>query len=130
MERLGCLTKFLNMVIKLHKDQRGQVRLNSDLSGLFPIVNGVKQGCVLAPTLFSIFFGMMLKQGQEDLNNDGAVYIRYRLYGSLFNLRRLHVHTKTLLYSDLPHRKSSVAPNFLLCTGCPALRTRGHLEED
>jgi len=96
MERLGCPPKFLSMVIQLHNDQHGQVRLNSDLSEPFPIVNGVKQGCVLAPTLFSIFFSMMLKQATEDLDDDEAVYIRYRLDGSLFNLRRLHAHTKTL----------------------------------
>ena len=42
---------FLSMVIQLHKDQRGQVRLNSDLSWSFPIVNDMKQGCVLASML-------------------------------------------------------------------------------
>ena len=39
---------------------------------------------------------MILKQVREDLDDDGPVYIRYRLDGSLFNLRRLHAHTKTL----------------------------------
>ena len=39
---------------------------------------------------------MMLKQVTEDLDEDGAVYIHYRFDGSLFNLRRLHAHTKTL----------------------------------
>ena len=29
-----------------------------------------------------------------------------------------------------PHRKSLAVPNILLCRGCPALRTRDHLEED
>ena len=96
MERLGCPPKFLNMVVQLHEDQNGQIRLNSDLSQTFPIINGVKQGCVLAPTLFTIFFSMMLKQATEDLDDEDAVYIRYRLDGSLFNLRRLQAHTKTL----------------------------------
>ena len=95
--------KFLSVVIQLHKDQRGQVRLNSDLSGSFPIVNGENQGGILAPTLFSIFFSMMLKQVIEDLNDDGAEYIRYHLDGSLFNFMRLHAYTKTLeqLFCDL-----------------------------
>ena len=61
MERLGCPPKFLSMVVQLHEDQQCLVRLNSELSEPFPIANGVKQGCVLAPTLFSIFFSMMLK---------------------------------------------------------------------
>ena len=77
--------------------------MNSNFSGSFPIVNGMKQGCVLAPTLFSIFFSMMLKLVTEDLDDDSAIYIYYYLDGSLFNLRRLHAHTKTLeqLFCDL-----------------------------
>ena len=103
MECLGCPPKFLSMVIQLHKDQRGQVRLNSDLSRPFPIINGMKQGCVLATTLFSIFFSIILKYAIEDLDNNGAVYIHYHLDGNLFNLRRLYTHTKTLkqLFCDL-----------------------------
>ena len=96
MERLGCPQKFLNVVIQLHEDQRGQVRLNSDLSEPFPITNGVKQGCVLAPTLFTIFFSIFFKQATDDLDDEDGVYIRYRLDGSLLNLRRLQAHTKTL----------------------------------
>ena len=38
----------------------------------------------------------MLKQFIEDLEDVGTVYIRYRLDSSLFNLRRLLAHTKTL----------------------------------
>ncbi|CAH1249728.1 Hypp8672 [Branchiostoma lanceolatum] len=96
LERLGCPPKFLNMVIQLHEQQRGQVRSSNDLSEHFPVSNGVKQGCVLAPTLFTIFFSMMLQQATEDLGDEDGIYIRYRTDGSLFNLRRLQAHTKTL----------------------------------
>ena len=78
---------------------------NGSLSGSFPISNGVKQGCVLAPTLFSNFFGIMLREAKEDLPD--GVYICFRTGGSLFNLRRLLARTKTieehtteLLFSD------------------------------
>ena len=83
------------MITQLHEDQQGQVRLNSDFSKPFPIVDGVKQDCVLATTMFSILFSMMLKQAMKDLDDEHAVYIRYRFNGSLFNLRRLQAHTKT-----------------------------------
>ena len=65
MECLSSPLNFLGMV--MHKDQRGQVRLKSDLSGSFSIVNGMKQGCVLSPTLFSLFFSIMLKQATYTL---------------------------------------------------------------
>ena len=107
LERLGCPPKFLQMVIQLHENQRGQIRLNGDLSEPFPISNGVKQGCVLAPTLFSLLFSMMVRQATEELDDEDGVYVRYRLDGSLFNLRRLQAHTKTqerliqdLLFAD------------------------------
>lgn len=111
LKRFGCPLKFLQMVIQLHENQCSQVRLNGDLCKPFPISNSVKQGCVLAPTLFSIFFSiffsMMLKQATVDLDVDEGVYIRYHLDGSLFNLWRLRAHKKTqerlirnLLFAD------------------------------
>ena len=87
--------KFLSMIIQLHENQHGQIRLNSDLYKPFPFVNGVEQECVQAPTLFSILFSMMLKQAMEGLDGEDAIYIHYRFDGCLFNLRRLQAHTKT-----------------------------------
>ncbi|CAE1140566.1 unnamed protein product [Acanthosepion pharaonis] len=83
------------------QNRRNQVRLNSDLSVPFTIVNCVKQGCVLALTLFSIFLSMMLKLATEYLDDDNAVYICYRLDGNLFNIRRLHPTQRLdLLFAD------------------------------
>ena len=66
----------------------GQVKHNGALSNSFPIANGVKLGCVLAPPLFSILFR------KEDLVD--GIFIRFRTDGSIFNLRRLLAHTKTI----------------------------------
>ena len=131
------------MIIQLQKAQRVLVRLNRDLSGTSPIVNGVKQGCVLAPTLFGIFFSMMFKQDIEDLDDDGARYIRYCYYSTAVCLTSGDCITPQITRAAVPwpllcwqccpprpHRKSPAAPNFLLCRGCPALRTRGQLKED
>ena len=71
------------------------IRLNGNLSEPFPISNSRKESCVLAQTLFSIFFSMMLKQATEDVDDKEGVYARYHLDGSLFNLRHLQAHTKT-----------------------------------
>ena len=59
LARLGRPPKFLTILRQLHEGQQGQVKHNGSLSGSFPISNGVKQECILAPTLFSIFFSIM-----------------------------------------------------------------------
>ena len=53
----------------------------------FPVTNGVKQGCVMAPTLFSMMFSAMLTDAFQDV--DAGFPIRYRFDGKLLNLRRL-----------------------------------------
>ena len=139
MERLGCPSKFLSMVIRLHKDQRGQVKLNSDLSGSFPIVNGVKQGCVLAPTLFSIFFSMMLKQVIETLTmmvlyTSATVLTAMCLTSGDCTPTQKHLNscsmTSSLLTTLSTLKDLCSTWHSLLCRGYPALQTRSQLEED
>ena len=89
LEKLGRPPKFLTIVIKLQDNQFGRVKHSNDLSQAFPIANGMKQGCVTAIPLFTIFFTMMLQQASEDLNDDGGAYIRFCTDGSLFNPRHL-----------------------------------------
>ena len=51
----------ITILCQLHEGNQGQVNYTGSLSGSFPISNGVKQGCVLALTLFSISISMMLR---------------------------------------------------------------------
>ena len=55
--------------------------------------NGVKQGCVLAPTLFSIMFSAMLHDAFS--KDSTGVGFNYQIDGSLFNLRRLQAWAGT-----------------------------------
>ena len=71
---------------------QAQVLHDGESSTPFPVTNGVKQGCVLAPTLFSIMFSAMLTDAFQD--TDPGINIRYRTDGKLFNLRRLQAKTK------------------------------------
>ena len=60
------------MVVQLYEDQLGQVRHGNILSRPFKITNDVKQGYVLAPTLFTLFFSMMLQHVTEDFDEKMA----------------------------------------------------------
>ena len=53
LSKLGCSPKFISMVRSLHDGMMARVIENGDVSDPFPVTNGVKQGCVLAPALFS-----------------------------------------------------------------------------
>jgi len=55
----GCHTKQLSVISCFRDDMMGTVN-NNGSSSPFEIHTGVQQGCVLAPTLFGIFFSMML----------------------------------------------------------------------
>ena len=58
----------------------------------FPVTNGVKQGCALAPALFSMMFSAMLSDAFQDC--DDGFPTRYRFHGKLFNLRGLQAKSK------------------------------------
>lgn len=73
LKQIGCPPKFVQMVIRLRKNQHGQIRLSGDPSEPFSISNGVKQDCVHAPILLSILFSMVLEQTTKDLDKEGGV---------------------------------------------------------
>ena len=54
--RYGLPMKILNILKALHRDTSGAVRAYGKVSKEFAIGNGVRQGDVLAPTLFNLFF--------------------------------------------------------------------------
>ena len=69
-----------------------RVQTDGEFSDPFPVANGVKQGCVLAPTLFSMMFSAMLTEAFQD--DDNGIPIRYGFDGKLFNLRKLQTKSK------------------------------------
>ena len=87
MEKFGCPRKLIALVRQLHDGMRTTVLDNGDTSVSFPVTNGVKQGCVLAPILFSVVFAAMPHDASQD--NDDGIQLEYRTDGGVFKLRRL-----------------------------------------
>ncbi|BHF81050.1 hypothetical protein SprV_0702417900 [Sparganum proliferum] len=54
------------MVLQLHDCMMARVKDNGAVSEVFAVTNGVKQGCVLAPTLFSLMFAAILMDACRD----------------------------------------------------------------
>ena len=67
LRKYGCPEKFTTMIESLHTGMMVNVRNGGEVSDTFAITNGVKQGYVLAPTLFSIFLSAMLEEAFRDM---------------------------------------------------------------
>nr|VZI50583.1 unnamed protein product [Spirometra erinaceieuropaei] len=80
------------MVRQLHDGMMARVTDNAAVSEAFAETNGVKQGCVLAPTLFSLMFSAMLMDTYRD--EHPGIRIAYRTDGHLLNQRRMHFHSR------------------------------------
>ena len=107
MAKYGCPEKFNLMVHQFHDGMQARVQDNGTFTEPFSVSSGVKQGCVVAPTLFSIMFSAMLTDAFG--NSDVGINIKYRTDGQLFNLRRLQAKTKV---------QSVTIRDFLFADGC------------
>ena len=105
LRKYGCPEKFTTMIESLHTGMMVNVRNGGEVSDTFAITNGVKQGCVLAPTLFSIFLSAMLEEAFKDMGD--GIYIQSRQNADLFTVAHFRAKTKTtnilvreLLFAD------------------------------
>ena len=71
LEKAGCPSHFIGIIRSFHDNMKVTVREGSDKSPPFEVTSGTKQGCIIAPTLFSIFFSMMLHVAFKD-TTDGV----------------------------------------------------------
>nr|VZI25723.1 unnamed protein product [Spirometra erinaceieuropaei] len=92
MQKFGCPEGFTQMVRQLHDGTMARVTDNETVSEAFAVTNGVKQGCVLAPTLSSLMFSAMLMDAYRD--EHPGIRIAYRTDGHLLNQRRMHFQSR------------------------------------
>ncbi|BHF80059.1 hypothetical protein SprV_0702318300 [Sparganum proliferum] len=105
MQTFGCPERFTQIVLQLHDGMMVRVNDNGAVSEAFAVTSGVKQGCVLAPTLFSLMFSAMLMDSYRD--ERPGIRIANRTDDHFLNQQRMHfqscVSTTTvheLLFAD------------------------------
>ena len=105
LKAYGCPELFINMIRQFHDSMTGRVSIGGDINDAFPINIGVKQGCVLAPKLYTLYLGAVLETMSTNLAS--GIYIWTHSDGKLFNLACLKVETRTntlcvreLLFAD------------------------------
>ena len=109
--------KVLSIVQALHKDSVASVRAYGKTSREFSVSAGVRQGCILAPTLFNIYFDVVIRMALEEHQRRGrGVRMAYLHEGKLIgNRKKLQWET---LVSDLEYADDMV----LLADGWEDLR--------
>lgn len=63
LQELGMPTDLLSFIVHLHENNFAQIRWGSqgNVTCSFPVEKGVRQGCVMAPTLLSLFIKRVTK---------------------------------------------------------------------
>nr|VZI20511.1 unnamed protein product [Spirometra erinaceieuropaei] len=105
MQKFGCPERFTQIMRQLHDGMMARVTDNGAVSETFTVTNGVKQGCVLAPTLFSLMLSVMLMDAYRD--ERPGIRIAYRTDGHILNQQRMHFQSRVsistvheLLFAD------------------------------
>ncbi|BHF68426.1 hypothetical protein SprV_0301146000 [Sparganum proliferum] len=92
MRKFGRPEQFVQTVRQLHDGLTELVTENGAVSEAFAVTNGVKQGCVLAPTLFSLMFSAMLTPAYRE--ERPGIRVAYKTDGQLLNHRRVHSRSR------------------------------------
>ena len=100
---LRRLEKFVSLIETLHKETYVVVLFEGQLSKEYKVESGVKQGDVLAPTLFNLFLDVMIRTAMTK-NPDAGVHIQYNLDAPLVNNSRhkfnMSDKVQILMYAD------------------------------
>ena len=122
-QSIGCPPKLQRMITSFHEGMQGTVQYDDSSSDPFPIRNGVKQGCILAPTLFGIFSSLLLSYTFSQ--SEDSIYLCTRSDGSLFSPTHLHAKTKVwrelireLLFADNAALTAHTAEALQLLISC------------
>ena len=75
LQKSGCPSKLTALMASFHDGMQARVLENGDVSDTLQVSKRVKQGCLLAPTLFSILFAAMLLDASSDC--DRGMYIQF-----------------------------------------------------
>ena len=93
--------KLIDIIRSFHDNSTAAVRAYGKVSEEFEVTSGVRQGCVLAPTLFNMYFDAVIHMALEEHRSQGrGVVMLYQPEAKLVGNRSFNCST---LISDLEY---------------------------
>ena len=84
----------------LHSDNFASVRLGEKVGAEFKVTAGVRQGCVIAPTLFNVFIDMVVKHAMHGMPEQGGMCVRVHQQPRVTGDEGSIEHIIMLMYAD------------------------------
>ncbi|BHF61257.1 hypothetical protein SprV_0100423000 [Sparganum proliferum] len=92
VQKFGWPGRFTQMIRQLQDSMMVRVTDNGAGTEALAVTNGVKQGCFLPPTFFSLMFSAMPLDAYRD--ERPGIHVAYRMDGQLLNHRRIHFQSR------------------------------------
>ena len=102
LRKYGVPPSMLNVVRSLHDGMLAEVTVDGRVAPEFEVRNGLRQGCVIAPTLFNLYFALVVEQWRTKCREFG-VDVLYKCGGKLVGERTrkpLNIRVTELLFAD------------------------------
>ena len=100
--KYGVPQSMLNVIRSLHDCMSAEVTVDGQVAPQFEVCNGLRQGCVIAPTLFNLYFALVMEQWRVKCSEIG-VDVFYKCGGKLVGdrtRRPFHIKVTELLIAD------------------------------
>lgn len=91
--RYGCPAKCVNILRFLHDGTKAVILSGGETTEPIEIRTRLKQGCITASTLFTIFLAGRVHLTESRLPR--GIHITYRTDGNIFNINRFRAKSRT-----------------------------------
>ena len=86
LKKYGFPSTLVNIIRSLHDSMKAEVTVGGSTTPEIQVTNGFRQGCTIAPTLFNLFFNLVIEQWRKRCQPFG-VEILYKCGGKLVGER-------------------------------------------
>ena len=82
LHKYGILSLLVKRIQSLHEGMKAEARVEGSTTLVIEVNNGLRQGCKVAPSLFNLYFNLVIEEWRKRCQPFG-VEVMYRCSGKL-----------------------------------------------